>query len=66
VRVIGALLPALVEVVLWLLPAAMFATGLGMWVDWHALARDGVDLEARVERCRWETAFATARRCPRR
>ena len=60
-RVIGAVMPVAVEAILWLLPAAMFATGLVMWRDWHALAREGVDHHARVERCRWESLFAQKR-----
>jgi cytochrome b subunit of formate dehydrogenase len=31
---------------MWLFAAAMFVTGLVMWRDWHALAREGVDHEA--------------------
>jgi hypothetical protein len=60
-RVIGAVIPVGIEAILWLLPAAMFVTGVVMWRDWHALAREGVDHEARVERCRWESLFAQKR-----
>ena len=35
----------------WLFAALMFVTGLVMWRDWHALAREGVEHEARVTSC---------------
>ena len=54
-RVLGAGIGATIGAILWLLPAALFGTGVVMWRDRHALARDGVDHQARVERCRWES-----------
>ncbi len=35
----------------WLFAAAMFVTGLVLWHDWHALAREGIDHEACVTGC---------------
>jgi hypothetical protein len=40
---------------LWVLAAAMFVTGLVLWRDWHRLAREGVDHQAQVEECTFET-----------
>ena len=60
-QILGAAIGATIEAILWLLPAAMFVTGAVMWRDWHALAREGVDHKARVERCRWEST-STQRR----
>ena len=54
-RAMGTVIGVTIEAILWLLPAAMFVTSVVMWRDWHALAWDGVDHEARVERCRWES-----------
>ena len=53
-RILGAVMPAAVTAALWLLPSAMFVAGALMWRDWHALAREGVDHQARIERCQWE------------
>jgi len=60
-RVLGAGIAGTIGALLWVLPAAMFVTGAVMWRDWHALARDGVDHRARVERCRWESTSAQKR-----
>ena len=40
---------------IWVLGAAMFVTGAILWRDWHALARGGVDLEARIAACTFES-----------
>jgi len=56
-RILGAVMPAAVTAAIGILAAAMFASGALMWRDWHALAHDGVDHQARVERCEWEGLF---------
>ena len=43
----------------WLLAAAMFVTGLVLWQDWHALAREGVDHEARVTNCVFQSTHTS-------
>ena len=40
---------------IWVLAAAMFVTGVILWRDWHSLARGGVDLEARITACTFES-----------
>ena len=60
-QVLGAAIGATIGAILWLLPAALFVTGALMWRDWHALAREGVDHQARVERCRWESTSTRKR-----
>jgi uncharacterized protein DUF3592 len=54
-RALGVVVPAVVVGAMWLLAAAMFVTGFVLWRDWHALAREGVDHQAVIERCRWES-----------
>ena len=53
-RIVQVVVKAMVAAVLgavWLFAAVMFVTGLVMWRDWHALAREGVGHEARVTSC---------------
>ena len=40
---------------IWVLAAAMFVTGAILWRDWHSLARGGVNLEARITACTFES-----------
>ena len=54
-RALGVAIPAAVTGAVWMLAAAMFLTGAVLWRDWHALAREGVDHEARVEDCEWRS-----------
>ena len=54
-RILGRVMPALVGAALFILPAALFATGALLWRDRHALAREGVPFQASIERCRWES-----------
>jgi uncharacterized protein DUF3592 len=54
-RALGVVVRAAVVGAIWLLAAAMFVTGLVLWRDWHALAREGVDHQAVIERCEWES-----------
>ena len=54
-RILGRIVPAVVVAALWLLPAALFVTGFILWIDRHALARDGVVHQATVERCDWKS-----------
>lgn len=60
-RIVGAVIPATVVGAIWLLATAMFVTGVVLWRDWHALAREGIDHEARVERCEWKSMHAPKR-----
>jgi len=60
-RIVGAVIPATVLGAIWLLAAAMFVTGVVMWRDWHALAREGIDHDARVEACEWKSMHAPKR-----
>lgn len=55
VRIVVTAIVAAVLSAVWLLAAAMFVTGLVLWRDWNALAREGVDHEARVKGCEWES-----------
>lgn len=54
-RALGIVIPAAVTGAIWMLAAAMFLTGAVLWRDWHALARKGMDHEARVEDCEWRS-----------
>ena len=59
-RIVRVVVHAIVAAVLgavWLLAAAMFVAGLVLWQDWHALAREGVDHEARVMNCEMEAGI---------
>ena len=60
-RIAGAAIPAIVLGAIWLLAAAMFATGVVLWRDWRALAREGIDHQARVERCEWKSMHSPKR-----
>lgn len=60
-RIMGAVIPTVVLGAIWLLAAAMFVTGVVLWRDWHALAREGIDHQARVERCEWKSMDAPKR-----
>jgi hypothetical protein len=33
----------------------MFVTGAVLWRDWHSLAPEGVDQEARIDGCEWRS-----------
>jgi hypothetical protein len=54
-RVLGVAIPAAVTGAIWILAAAMFVTGAVLWRDWHSLAREGVDQEARIDDCEWRS-----------
>jgi hypothetical protein len=60
-RILGTVIPAAVVGAIWLLAAAMLVTGVVLWRDWHALAREGIDHQARVERCEWKSMQASKR-----
>ena len=60
-RIAGTVIPAVVLGAIWLLAAAMFVTGVVLWRDWHALAREGIDHQARVEHCEWKSMNASKR-----
>ncbi len=63
-RIVRVVVRAIVAGILgavWLLAAAMFVTGLVIWRDWHALAREGVYHEARVKTCTWEVTLSGKR-----
>ena len=60
-RILGTVIPPVVVGAIWLLAAAMLVTGIVLWRDWHALAREGIDHQARVERCEWKSMHASKR-----
>jgi hypothetical protein len=63
-RIVQVVVRAIVAAILgavWLFAAVMFLTGFVMWRDWHALAKDGVDHEARVTSCVFESMHTSKR-----
>ncbi len=50
-RILGATIAGTVRLAIWAVPAAILLTGVGLWLNWHALARGGVDATGVIQEC---------------